>query len=357
MTGLWGLRAAGPAEAVTLTVLIVSVLVLLGVAGLLVVAATLHRVRHLRRARRRADLLAEWTPALLDVLAGTTDPALLHARVQPRDAAAFTDSLLQYAFVVKGEARHRLDALAAPYLPARARLLVHADPHARVLGVRLLGLLGYERYADVLLRTLDDPSDLVAMSAAQILAQQQHPILADAIVARLERFQRWGPSLVTSMLTSLGSGAAPRLLAVFSDARASVFARSVAADALRWLNYLPAADAAAALLALHPDRELTAAALRLLRRLGRPAHADVVRPFCTAPDPVVRIHAVSALAALGGAAETPLLRAAFDDDSHWVAIRAAQGLLSVGEAGTLRTLAASEHARADLARQMLSETA
>jgi HEAT repeat protein len=347
-------EGAGSGET-ALVVLVWSVIVLTGLSGLLAIAATLLRVAHVRRERRHAVLAATWTPLLLDVLGGSTDAEVLQRTVYRRDRAAFVHLLLQYAFTIRGTERDRLDALAAPHLPALVPLLHHRDAHDRMRAVQALGMLSLDTYAPAVLAALDDRDDLVAMTAAQLLTRRGEPGHAAAVIERLERFERWGLSHVTSMLTDCGPGAAPLLLDVFGDPARPPLARAAAGEALRWLNHLAAADTAAALLATETNVELVAVSLRLLRRLGRADHLGLVRDLCRAPEPVVRIHAVSALAALGGRTEEDALQAAFFDESHWVAIRAARGLREAGHADVLEDLAASPHARADLARQILLE--
>ena len=347
-------EGAGSGDA-ALVIIFWTVLVLTGLSGLLAIAATLLRVAHLYQEARCARLWASWTPVLLDVLAGDAEPEALEQRVGPRDRAAFVRFLLQYVFTIKGQEVRQLERLAMPHLPVMERFLRRRDPHERVQGIQALGLLGHDKHAAAVLDALDDRSDLVAMTAAQILSRRGDPVHAAAVVDRLERFRRWGLSHVTSMLTGFGPGAAPLLLWVYADASRELFARIVAGEALRWLNRLEAADVAAEILTSGADPELVAVSLRLLRRLGQASHADVVRAFCDSPEAIVRIHAVSALAALSGRTEADALRAAFYDPSHWVAMRAARGLRESGHVAVLEEMAASDHMRAPLARQILTE--
>ena len=102
------------------------------------------------------------------------------------------------------------------------------------------------------------------------------------------------------------------------------------------------------------ERELVTAALRLLKRTGRPEHSAILRELCNSPDFVIRAHAVSALASLGNARDIQQLRRFFEDPSSWVAIHAAWALKE-GGGEVLRELVASHHPRAKLALQVLSE--
>jgi HEAT repeat protein len=129
----------------------------------------------------------------------------------------------------------------------------------------------------------------------------------------------------------------------------------VAATALMYLRDLPSADTAARLLAESSDRELRAAVLRLLGRVGGAAHRDAVRPLLAANDTVLRAAAAAALGIIGDRDDLERLQTVCEDDSRWVALHAARALRDAGETETLQRLASSGRARATLAMQVLSE--
>ena len=129
----------------------------------------------------------------------------------------------------------------------------------------------------------------------------------------------------------------------------------VAADALRALNDLQAGDLAAQVLETHLDRDLAAACLRLLAEVGRPEHLEPVRRLCLSPDFVIRAQALRALGTLGSPEDLPLFGAGMEDETTWVALQAARGLLAVGGEHVLLGLAAAELPGSELARQVLIE--
>ena len=110
-------------------------------------------------------------------------------------------------------------------------------------------------------------------------------------------------------------------------------------------------------LASATERDVLAAALRLVAELGQAEQAPLVRPFLGHDDPVIRLAAIQALATTGGEADESLLRQGMEDESAWVAIHAARALVHTGDSGSLRQLARSEEPRALLARQVLLESA
>ena len=98
-----------------------------------------------------------------------------------------------------------------------------------------------------------------------------------------------------------------------------------------------------------------AGCLRLVRALGHNEHVDRVVRFVTASDPVIRAAAVAAVGAIGGKEDVPVLQSLLDDDSYWVSLQSARGLIALGESAVLKRLAAGKGPWALLARQVLSE--
>jgi HEAT repeat protein len=155
------------------------------------------------------------------------------------------------------------------------------------------------------------------------------------------------------MLASVGPAVAPALRAAFADGRYQPRVRSVAADALRELNDYPSADLAARVLSEATDRDLLIATLGLIAHIGRADQVEVVRKHLAAPEPIVRSRAITALGRIGSPDDMATLVAAFSDPSPWVALRAAEALHEARDPALTR-LAASDHPRASLARQMLA---
>lgn len=343
--GVWLLQAA-----------YLTTLGLLLATALLGIIALLLNVRMRRAEQDSAALRKRWEPLLLDVVAGDQAPEVLALTVQPDDRLEFLRFAMSFSLVLGGESRARLVRAAAPHLPRIAGLVQHREPVRRAFAIRLLGALGGRDQVPPLQAALGDSSPFVALAAAASLARTGAPAEAYAydITGVLERFDAFGTAAVASMLTEHGLGLRAALIDTLADATRSDAARVAAAEALRRLGDVGAAEVAAQLLTSTPRREVGAAALRLLRAVGGPAHAPLVRSFVTTYDPVLRLHAVAALSALGTVADIPHLRRALDDESVWVAVRAAHGLRELGARDTLKHLAASPHPRARLAAQMLA---
>ncbi len=339
-------------QAVYLLVLaLVAMTVLVSAAAL---ALNVHMQWERSRERERS---ARWEPGVLASVAGGALPSDLAAQVRPAEREAFLLFLLRYALVLDGQSREVLALAAAPHLGLATRMLRHRDPLRRTLAARLLGALGGRDARGPLVALLTDRSPLVAMAAAQALARtgSPTPTYVDALTAALERFDGFGTAAVASMLTAHGVSVGPALAALLGDPDRSESARVAAAEALRRLGDVGAASAAVAVLGSGPPREVSAAALRLLRAVGSPAHAIVARALTSDLDPVVRLHAVAALAALGSSDDAVRLSHALGDESVWVAVRAAHGLREIGASDRLRVVAGSTHPRAGLARQALAE--
>ena len=340
--GVLGVLAAGTIVLCILLMMVFSV-----------IAVTV-RARNTRRARHRSMLEDRWEPAVLEVLDGARTPASVRSLVRARDALLFVEYVSRFARRVRGKERDLLSELVAPWLPRLAQRLTHRDEATRARAVQTLSLLALGSHTGHLVRALDDRSPLVAMAAARALASRERTEFAPQVLRRLPRFARWRPSFVSAMLTEMGPDAVPDLLAAFADPAQPAEARAIVADALNALHVLEAADIAAGLLGPDRNRDLVAAALRLLRDLGRPEHVAAVRALLTSPDDMVRTAAIAAFGALASPAELELLVPALEDPSPWAALEAARALRSFRQGAELRALAEREHLHAIIAAEVLA---
>jgi len=317
------------------------------------------RVRTTRRARHWSMLEDRWEPAVLEALDGARTPASVRSLVRERDALLFVEYVSRFARRVRGMERDRLAEMVAPWLPRLAQRLTHRDEATRARAVQTISLLADGGFAGRLVRALDDRSQLVAMAAARALARPERAEFAPQLLRRLPRFAQWRPSFVSAMLTEMGPDAVPELLAAFADPEQLAEVRAILADALNALNVLEAADIAAGLLGPQRNRDLVAAALRLLRNLGggRHEHVAAVRALLTSQDDMVRSGAIAAFGALASRAELELLVPALEDPSHSAALEAARALRSLRNGAELRALAERDHPHAIIAAEVLAESA
>jgi HEAT repeat protein len=315
------------------------------------------RIRTDRRERRWRVLTAKWEEPILLAVEDPDQVQVLHDLVAPSERLHFVRFILEYSRRVRGEERQILRELAAPYLAPIADRLDSPFSEIRTRAVQTLGTLGLPRYAPRLIDALDDPSPLVAMVAAWSLCLEQNPEYAPAVLRHVERFQFWSRTFVASLLASLGPGAAPVLRTTLRDGRTPPWVRAATAEALRTLDDFDAGDAAAEVVAREHDPELVAAAMRLLTRVGRPEHAEIIRARCASPDYSLRASAIAALGVLGSGDDHPRLLGAMSDPSPWVAIQAARGLVAAGGTALLEDLRDSDHPRSLLAAQVLEEEA
>ena len=332
-----------------------AVAALFALAILFAAAALARRAFNQRRERRSARLEAGWTPHLLAVLSGDAAPAAWVPQVAAGDRALFVDFLLRFAQRLRGPERAVLAAVAEPYLDDVAHRSRRGGEERRAGAVQLLGALGGARRAATVRAALDDPSPLVAMTAAQALAAQGRAEDAAAVLERLPRFREWSAGFLAAMVARMGAGAAPALRSLLADPARAPGDRAVAAEALRIMHDAPATDAASAALSAGDDADLRAAALRLLAAVGSPADAPAVRAATRSADPVVRAQACAALGALGDARDAEALAALLDDASPWVVLHAARSLKALG--GGARLAAAADRSGAALARQAAAELA
>lgn len=318
---------------------------------------TIHlRLANRRKARRWKRQEERWEPQLQKILVGEISPTAAWRHVARRDRKYFVDFLLRFADGLPGADQQMLIRTAAAFLVDVDRQMKKIDVERYARSIRTLGFLGLETFSAEVIAALDDPSPLVNIVAARALLRNGRRDYIEAVLARAHRFEEWSSGFLASMLAAAGPEAGPPLRQILFEVSRPEWLRAAAADALLEQNDVRAGDLAARVLRGPAGRELTAAALRLIKRTGRPEHSAVVRPFCDSSDFAIRAHAVSALASLGDARDREGLRRFFDDPSSWVAIHAARALRENG-LEVLRELAASGHPRAKLALQVLWEQA
>lgn len=335
--------------------LAISIGVLLVFALSFAIAVVLLRFRNERKAVKWHRLEQKWDDAILRALDGETEPTAFGTLVAPDEEVFCVNYLLRYARWIKGLERDRLIELAQPYLHHIVPRAQARDAQRRARAVQTLGELGVAAHPDVVVRALDDPSPLVAMVAARALARREHPQHLGPVLAHLHRFTTWSPNFLASMLASMGPAAAPALRAELTNPQHPPSVRAVLATALSYLYDYDAANIGVRVLEAEQDREVVAATLRLMGRVGREEHLPLIRRFALSEDFVVRAAAASTLGAMGREEDLVLLREACQDDSRWVALHAARALRDAGDIDSLQELAASGQARATLALQVLAE--
>jgi len=320
--------------------------------------ALAYRRRGERRDALQREVAARWDPDVLTYLFEGGEPDDILSRVPPEERLLLVSHLLGYVRRVAGEDRRRIRALALPMLDEVASRLDHRQAASRARAVQTLGELGWPHYAPQVVHALDDSSPLVALIAVQILCRPEGSAYVSEVLARLDRFSSWTPRFLGTTLASAGIEGAATLRWALVDQGTGNHVKVAAAEALRLLNDFHAADSAHALLPTTKDRDVLAAVLRLLGRVGRAEHGPAVAELTNNPDFVVRVAAADGLAAIGGTPEMERLHTmVYEDPSPWVALRAARSLSQAGWRSDLQRLAASNHARAPIGAQVLAEGA
>lgn len=351
----WYARLA--AEDRLLAGIAVASLVLLGVALLFALMTVALRLRSMRRAVARGRLERRWEPLILAALTGEMAVEEVHRSIARRDSFFFVAYLLRFVDRFTGEERLVLRRLAKPYLPRVARQLASGRGEVRARAMQTLVRLGLDDYHADVVAALDDESPTVAMVTARALASKEHPQYAAEILRRIHRFRQWNPLYLASLFSGMGTAVVPALRSIYADPGADAVVRRVAAAALHDLDDIDSADTAHAIVLHEDDAELVAASLRLLARVGRPEHADVARGALENLNPLIRLRAAEALGELGAQHDLLRLRAAIDDESAWVAMAAARGLVRARGTDLLESLRDENSPRGSLAREVLAEAA
>ncbi len=335
-----------------LGLLITGIVAIFLVAVVFALLAIAIRILKGRREAREERMKRLWLRPVLDAITDSRTDPFKHA-IRRRDRLLFTEFLGRLALCLTEVERPALHRIARPYVSEIKKLLRDRDAEFRALGTQLLGLLGPNEFRRYLLWALQDRAPIVALTAIRAMALTHRVKDVRRIIEELDRFEGWGHTMITSILVSCGAKAIVPLREVFADAARPRWLRVASCDALRLLDDYKSADIAGRVLMARPGREVSASALRLIQRLGMPKQTSLLQKMASDHDPVVRLHAVSGLAAVGGDDTADMLAIALSDPSKWVAIRAARGLGALRRYDILEAAVETNHRRADIARQFL----
>jgi HEAT repeat protein len=327
---------------------------LLAIAAGFVLLTVLLRRRNLRETRSWKQLKEKWEPAILEILAEERSPEALAESIRPEDRSRFLELLSLYIRRIRGDEVETLKDLAEPLLPDLVeRRKRKAEDRART--VRTVGLLGMPRYRHFLEEALDDPSPLVALTAAESLLQPGQPESVGPVLKRFHRFTRWHPAPLARLLTGMGPDAAPFLRPVLIDSDYPVWVRAVVARALRSIRDVESADLAAEIIESDGEGDLLVECLRLLSEVGESRHREPLIPLVSSQAFPVRAQALRALSTVGKEEDLIFFREALNDPSPWVALEGGRGMAALGGEEELRTLAASDGPVGTVAREVLGE--
>lgn len=334
------------------------ILLTLALLGFLVAALLLRRGND-RKAAQWACFERDWGELVDAVQSGLATGEDVRAAVGAGEKLQFVDFLYKQAQRTEDPDRRAvLVRLAMPYLPQIASRTRGADPERRARAVKTLAELGGEPYSQHLINALDDPSPLVAMSAARALAADPSAKSVREIVTRVDRFAAWNRRFLRATLAQLGPAAIPALRESVRNDELSPAIRAVCLQVLGDIGDPAAAAVAGELLGTEEDVDLRAASLRVIRRSGDRSSTAVVRALCSHEDPVIRAQAIGTLARIADAADEELLEGALKDGSPWVALHAARGLKHRGQSAVLERVFAGgeiEAANSAVALQVLRE--
>ncbi len=344
-------------------VLAAAVAFLLFLALVFALLALVLRILNDRRDRRWKALEERWEPRLLEILAEGEDGvdgaprvevASVMEEVAPGERLLFAEYLFEFARRVRGRELDVLRELARLFLPQIAARTRRRRGEDRARAVQILGALGLPQYEKELLGSLEDPSPLVAMIAAQSLTRAGRVKVLEQILGRLDRFGSWRRTYLAGMLAQTGPEAIPLLRSTLADREQIPTVRSVAAEALLQLPDPAAAEVAARVVQEEDDESILVPCLRLLARAGTGAHRGPVLGLVSSRHFAVRSQALRALGTLGEADDLTILEEGLHDPSPWVALEAARSLRKLGGTETLRSLASTEGPRAAVAREILA---
>ncbi len=329
----------------------VGILVIMAVL-LVIITLRLHHANQ-KKAAKWAEMEARWKPLLMRVLAGEAWPDEIQTSIGDGEGLYFIDYLMRYAEKLSGETRRRATALADPYLPKLLSRVHKGDAEQRARAILTLSILAPEDHQDRMVQALEDESPLVATMAARALAENGEINYLNPILEKMPRFRSWSQTYLVSMLVSLGKDQPEYLREALVLTHQPNWVKTVIMKALTEINDWNALPLAVQFLQEDADREVQAASLQFLARIGHDGLLDLIRQKCRHDDFVIRLNAVKALANLGTPEDRELLLQLLHDPSQWIALQAAQALKATHNLEDLLQVAESTHPRAELAREVL----
>jgi len=284
------------------------------------------RVQRRFRERRRARVIAHWRAIIANAVTGADDDAV-PPRL-PRRQRKEVLRLWNYTrSMIEGAAADRLIALAD-----RLGLRDFARKQAQQthLGTRLTALqaLGHlhdaETFGEILAAT-DDDNTLVAITAAEALAEVDPARAVAVLIPKLAERRDWPRTHVFHMLEKAGS-------AVVSEPLYRCIRAASDEDAVYLLQFAEIAEfdvrdaIAAELLRSRDDPEVLAAALKVASGHGGVTGLD---EFLDHTVWYVRMQATALLGRIGRTEDTGRLEKRLSDAEWWVRYRAAKALVGL----------------------------
>ncbi len=343
-----------PRLEMALQVLILTIVFLLVLTIIIAIGVVLLRIKNNVVAKRYSRLERSWEGQIMDFLSSDGSE---HGTIEVRNADRmfFVEYLYRFASRLRGQELQIIKNLARPHLPMVAKKLRSGYPELRAKNINILATLGFPEFIEPIIEALNEDAPIVKMAAARILADRNYPEHINLIMPVLASFDEWSMNFLASMLAGMGPEIAYRLREELLNTTGSARVRIAAAEALRRIGDLAAPDVAVQVLELESDAELSASCLKILRDMGTPRHRPLLLGLVSSPVEVIRIHAMSALGAVGSKKDSFILRQGLDDSSAWVALQAARSMGQLNDFEMLEAIAASDHPRAAIARQILAE--
>lgn len=309
--------------AIVVVLLLVNAAVALGVVAL--------HVKNDRKASRLDHIEAKWEPVIIAVSAGD-DVEVRYPK--GRESHHLLVVVARFARRLRGVERRRVEQFGEPLIPLAVRDLKSRTIGTRRNAIEILSLLAFDRHVAEIVSCMDDRSDHVSIVAARALCRPGAPQFLPLVLERLHRYDSYSPSLLTSLLASVGSSAVEELRAFLSDESRPTGQRAIVADAVCELRDPGSVHVAAATLTSE-DPELVVSCLRLIRTVGSSTEAAAVRKLEDHEAFFVRAEVARTLGVIGDVDDQFRLLSALHDPSPWVALRAGEAMARLGWDDTL----------------------
>jgi len=314
------------------------------------------RLKNYLKGRKWSNLEDRWHDDLLAVISEAEEPSVLLDKVENEHKLYFLDYLFRFALRLKGPELHTLTEIAKPFEDTMVRRLSEGDTTQKVRAIITLDKLQLPVPKSDYIQLLDDPSPLVSLYAARAMIKQEysdHEDVLEKIIFTLPRYENWSYRLLSNILAQAGSHNAHYLRNKLLDNNLEEKARIIIGESLILLNDIEAADTAARVLQNHPDDALAKTCLEIIANTGSPQHRKTVRPYLESSNPEIIGKSIEALGTIGNQEDIPAIEEAFNEQSNWIAFRAALALQQIKAEDVLQKISSNEGAKAQIALQVL----
>jgi HEAT repeat protein len=316
---------------ISLTALVITLSILLGIVALTTVAAIVNKVHSNQEDDSRRRFLDRLRKHILLLSGGSEDKEVAYREIGASLSGRW--SQLAAEEISQLELTTRLDVIRSleeqGVLTRFIRDVRSPLKWTRAHALRVLGELKVPASVPALLEALEDKDPDVRIVAARSLGRMRLQAAEEALVAQLGRHEQAVSARIAAICIEMGTRTGPLLIRALRDAKPK--ARFWAARILGEVKESRACRSLGDAL-LDPDPDVRSASAWALGAIADRETAPLVEAALRDPVWYVRAHAAEALGKLGDPSMSDGIAELLSDRSWWVRKNALEALIRLGDA-------------------------